>query len=499
MRWSRRWPRAGLDRAAGLRHQPQGPGRGGDCSTRAAGRGAARRSSSTPPASRSPRRAARAADGPFAARDCPVLQVVFAGGDEAAWRAGTRGLPRPRPRDERGAAGDRRPHPGARGLVQGRGAARPADRGRPRRLSAGAPTASPSSPSSRATGRGCARTPPAERRVALVLANYPNRDGRIGNGVGLDTPASAVAVLRALARRRLPRRRHPGGRRRADRAAARGPDQRAAHRARRRSTRRLPARDYRLLLRQRCRARCSERVAERWGAPERDPFFRRAARLRPLRRSRLPLRQCRGRASSRRAATTSIRRRATTIRIWCRRTAISPSMPGCADGFARPRGRSTSASTAISNGCRARRWRCRPTAFRRRRSGRCRISIRSSSTIPARARQAKRRAQAVIVDHLTPPLTRAESYGPLRRAGAAGRRILRGGRRRSAPRCGLLRRRDPGAAPRHRPRPRLRHRRATTTADDGAAQARRLSLRAEGAADPRRAACLRRARPRASS
>ena len=41
-------------------------------------------------------------------------------------------------------------------------------------------------------------TPPAERRIALVLANYPNRDGRIGNGVGLDTPAGAVEVLRAL-------------------------------------------------------------------------------------------------------------------------------------------------------------------------------------------------------------------------------------------------------------------------------------------------------------
>ena len=38
----------------------------------------------------------------------------------------------------------------------------------------------------------------AERRIAIVLANYPNRDGRIGNGVGLDTPASAVAILKAL-------------------------------------------------------------------------------------------------------------------------------------------------------------------------------------------------------------------------------------------------------------------------------------------------------------
>ena len=33
---------------------------------------------------------------------------------------------------------------------------------------------------------------------------------------------------------------------------------------------------------------------------------------------------------------------------------------------------------------------------------------------PGEGTQAKRRAQAVIVDHMTPPLTRAESYGPLR-------------------------------------------------------------------------------------
>lgn len=42
------------------------------------------------------------------------------------------------------------------------------------------------------------RTPVGERRIALVLANYPNRDGRIGNGVGLDTPESAAAILGAM-------------------------------------------------------------------------------------------------------------------------------------------------------------------------------------------------------------------------------------------------------------------------------------------------------------
>ncbi|MBW4593260.1 MAG: cobaltochelatase subunit CobN [Brasilonema angustatum HA4187-MV1] len=40
--------------------------------------------------------------------------------------------------------------------------------------------------------------PPQERRVALILANYPNRDGRLANGVGLDTPASCVEILKAL-------------------------------------------------------------------------------------------------------------------------------------------------------------------------------------------------------------------------------------------------------------------------------------------------------------
>ncbi|OUL23857.1 cobaltochelatase subunit CobN [Nostoc sp. 106C] len=40
--------------------------------------------------------------------------------------------------------------------------------------------------------------PPQERRIALIVANYPNRDGRLANGVGLDTPASCIEILQAL-------------------------------------------------------------------------------------------------------------------------------------------------------------------------------------------------------------------------------------------------------------------------------------------------------------
>jgi len=42
------------------------------------------------------------------------------------------------------------------------------------------------------------QVPNAEKKIAVILSNYPNRDGRIGNGVGLDTPASTVNFLRAL-------------------------------------------------------------------------------------------------------------------------------------------------------------------------------------------------------------------------------------------------------------------------------------------------------------
>jgi cobaltochelatase CobN len=40
--------------------------------------------------------------------------------------------------------------------------------------------------------------PVNERRVAIVLGNSPARPGRIGNGVGLDTPASLLALLTAM-------------------------------------------------------------------------------------------------------------------------------------------------------------------------------------------------------------------------------------------------------------------------------------------------------------
>lgn len=42
------------------------------------------------------------------------------------------------------------------------------------------------------------RKPNKQKRIALILANYPSKDGRLGNGVGLDTPASVLNILNAM-------------------------------------------------------------------------------------------------------------------------------------------------------------------------------------------------------------------------------------------------------------------------------------------------------------
>ncbi|MDA1228085.1 MAG: cobaltochelatase subunit CobN [Chloroflexi bacterium] len=42
------------------------------------------------------------------------------------------------------------------------------------------------------------RIPVADRKIAFVLSNYPTKASRLGNAVGLDTPASAINVLNAM-------------------------------------------------------------------------------------------------------------------------------------------------------------------------------------------------------------------------------------------------------------------------------------------------------------
>ncbi|SEN18778.1 cobaltochelatase subunit CobN [Halomonas caseinilytica] len=116
-------------------------------------------------------------------------------------------------------------------------------------------------------------TPNAVKRLALVLANYPNRDGRIGNGVGLDTPASTVKLLRALADAGYPVAELPedGGAlvRRLQDSVTNDPQSLAW----RGSWQSLGIDDYLAWFRT-LPTHLQEAVWQRWGAPEDDPKHR---------------------------------------------------------------------------------------------------------------------------------------------------------------------------------------------------------------------------------
>ena len=140
---------------------------------------------------------AGAGEDPLAAADCPVLQVVFSGGDEESWRAGTRGLARARSGDERGPARNRRPHPVARGVVQGAARPRSRDRDRSGRLSAGRrprrlcrrPGAQLGAAAREAAGRAPGRIDP--RQLSEPRRPYRQRRRPRHPGLGAGDPACA--------------------------------------------------------------------------------------------------------------------------------------------------------------------------------------------------------------------------------------------------------------------------------------------------------------------
>jgi cobaltochelatase CobN len=134
---------------------------------------------------------------PFDAADCPVLQVVLSGGALQAWRDSSRGL----------SASDLAMNvalPEVDGRILSRAVSFKAEARFDALTECPIVTHAVVPDRVQFVAELAARwvrlrqTSAAERRVAIVLANYPTKDGRIGNGVGLDTPAGTVELLRAL-------------------------------------------------------------------------------------------------------------------------------------------------------------------------------------------------------------------------------------------------------------------------------------------------------------
>ncbi|MDO9418694.1 cobaltochelatase subunit CobN [Pararhizobium sp.] len=249
------------------------------------------------------------------------------------------------------------------------------------------------------------RKPAAERNVAIILANYPNRDGRLGNGVGLDTPAGTMEVLKAMAAADYPVADLPADGDALIHHLMQGPTNAAIDGRVIRETLFLNQyKDFFATLPK----QIQDEVTARWGSPETDPFFLDG-------RFALPLARFGG-------VMTGIQP-ARGYNIDPKETYHSPDLvpPHGYFAFYAFLRLNFAADAIIHMGKHGNlEWlpgkalalseTCYPEAV----FGPLPHLYPFIVNDPGEGTQAKRRASAVIIDHLTPPLTRAESYGPLK-------------------------------------------------------------------------------------
>jgi cobaltochelatase CobN len=129
--------------------------------------------------------------------DVPVLQVIFSGGTVEQWQSQSQGLT---PRDTAMNVA----LPEVDGRIISRAVSFKSVQTRNQAMEADVVGYEPVSDRINFVADLAAnwlklrQNPASKRRIALILANYPNRDGRLANGVGLDTPASCIEILKAL-------------------------------------------------------------------------------------------------------------------------------------------------------------------------------------------------------------------------------------------------------------------------------------------------------------
>jgi len=348
---------------------------------------------------------------PFDVADCAVLQVVFAGSNEDSWREGTHGLSA---RDI--AMNVALPEVDGRILARAVSFKGLAQRDEltqcdivsykpvPDRLAFTAELA--------ANWAKLKTTPTNMRKIALVLANYPNKDGRMGNGVGLDTPAGSLNVLKAMAKNGY----------RVDDIPTDGNDLIARLQAgvtndftqidNRDICETLRLSDYQIFF-SGLPQPVQQAVLDRWGPAEKDPFFR-PGEL-DCGQFLLPAYRCGNVAVCLQPARGY---NIDPVESYHSPDLVPPHNYLAFYAWLRFEFRSHAIVHMGKHGNME--WlpgkaialseNCFPEAV-------FGPSVHLYPFIindPGEGTQAKRRAQAVIIDHLTPPLTRAESYGPLR-------------------------------------------------------------------------------------
>jgi cobaltochelatase CobN len=242
-------------------------------------------------------------------------------------------------------------------------------------------------------------TPRAERRIGIVLANYPIRDGRLANGVGYDAPRSTVEILKALDAEGVP----ATGNALIERLQS-GPTN--AHPERGEGMP-FPLTRYRELFAQ-LPTKVQREVTTRWGEPETDPFVRGSAfHLPALRFGNVVVLLQPARGYNRDDAANYhdpdlVPPHAyLAAYLWLRQEFAAHALVhnGKHGNLEWLPGKATALDAASYP---AALWAELPHLYP------------FIVNDPGEGTQAKRRTGAVIIDHLVPPLARAETYGPLK-------------------------------------------------------------------------------------
>ena len=232
-----------------------------------------------------------------------------------------------------------------------------------------------------------------QKRVAIILANYPNKEGRIANGVGYDTPASTVNILKALGAEATP----INGNALIE----------ALQTNRKDSATRLSIDDYKKLF-QSLPAKLQSEITERWGMPEGDPFVRDDEFHLPFLafgNTVVGIQPARGYNIDPKATYHDpalvpphgyIAAYLWLRHVFCAHAIVHNGKHGNLEWL-------PGKSVGLSENC-------YPNAI----LGPIPHIYPFIVNDPGEGTAAKRRASAVIIDHLTPPLTRAENYGPLK-------------------------------------------------------------------------------------
>ena len=252
--------------------------------------------------------------------------------------------------------------------------------------------------------------PAAQKKAALILANYPGSEARMGSGVGLDTPESVMALLEQLARdgwnlgdaSALP----------ASGLALMKQLQQGIANDPKKWPQRPASQGYSLQAYQQRLAQLpgdmAQTIAERWGTPEQDPMLRdgwfmiAGLQLGHVFVGIQPARALDGRNdyASYHDAELVPPHHYLAFYFWLRDVFGVDAMVhvGKHGNLEWLPGK----SLALSQQC----W---PDAI----LGPLPHVYPFIVNDPGEGAQAKRRSQAVIIDHLMPPLTRAENHGPM--------------------------------------------------------------------------------------